>query len=440
MTNGSPTTSGGRGPALRAAALVFLAALCVRGGYVAVRGVAFDYDSTAYQTIGRNIATYGAYSLAESPPLAPTIRRAPVYPAVLAVLGATERETALRVVLVQIVLDALTAAGIVLLASLAVSLPWAVAAGALYAIHPGAVDASRYVLNEALFTFLSILVALGVAFGLRERRPLLTALAGAALGVSILCRPIGIPLVALLPIVIGLMLRPPRFVLHTALFVASAAVVVAPWAIRTSKVSQSFVLVQGHSAANFYVPTRSDWNQADQEKLWSQLRNEDEWGKLQAEARTPPEVIEADRAGMRAALANILAHPGRYAVSRLKTYPYLFLSSFDKVTGLNTSFGQLVAQGRIIPLAGKVLLLVLFALLPLALALAGLRASLRSEGGLVAAALWVYTALIHVPMWIEYRFWLPAVPFMLVSSSVGAAMFLGRFRKAPFQPSPAQVK
>jgi 4-amino-4-deoxy-L-arabinose transferase-like glycosyltransferase len=425
------------GTALRAAAAIFLVALCMRGGYFAVRGVSIDYDSTAYLTIARNIATYGAYSLAEAPPLAPTIRRAPVYPAMLAVIGATDVGTAWRAVLVQLILDALSAAGLVLLACHTVPLRWAVGAGAVYALHPGAIDMSTHVLTEPLFTFLSLLVAFGLAHGIRDRRLLYTALGGLALGVSILCRPIGIPLVVLLPLAVGLVTRPPKLVLHCALFAAAAAVVVAPWSVRASEAAGSFVLVQGHSAANFYVPTRWDWNQADQAQLWVNLRDKDEWGKIQAVARTPREAVEADRIGMRAALANIRANPAAYAVSRLKTYPYLFLTSFDHFTGIHASFAQLTAQGRLVPLATKALLLLLFALAPLVLAVVGAVGSLRSPGSAVAAALWIYTALIHIPMWIEYRFWLPAVPFMLVSSAVGAVALSRRFGYAPRLPDGA---
>jgi glycosyltransferase involved in cell wall biosynthesis len=408
------------GRVLRMAVIVFLVALGVRVVFLGARGVAFSPDSLAYQTLGRNIATEGAYSLMEGPPFAPTIRRAPAYPAFLALLGATNQDTAFRAILVQALFDALTAAGLVLLASIAVPIPWAVGAGIVYALHPGEIDAARYVLTETPFTFLLMCAVLGIAYGSRTGRVALTAAGGIALGIAILTRPIAGPLAVVLPLVVVFSGRPKRFAAHFAVFVGGAALVVAPWTIRASSVSHTFVLVQGHSTANLYVPTRYDWNQADQAQIWTRLEQDDEWGRMMNEVRTPAEDVEVDRIGLRYAIANVTSNPSAYLLSRLETYPYLFLTSFDKFTGIQGSFGMLYARGRIDLLAIKGAMLLVFALAPLVLAVVGLAQSRRSTGGALAAATWVFFALAHIPLWIEYRFWLPAVPFMLVGAAVGA--------------------
>jgi hypothetical protein len=260
----------------------------------------------------------------------------------------------------------------------------------------------------------------GIAYGSRTGRVALTAAGGVALGAAVLTRPIAAPFAALFPLVVAFTGRPTRFAAHFAAFVAGAALVVAPWTVRASSVSHAFVLVQGHSTANLYVPTRYDWNQADQSQVWARLAEEDEWGRMMNDVRTPQEDVEVDKIGVRYAIANVTANPGAYVKSRIRTYPFLFLTSFDKSTGIQGSFGTLYANGRIDLLAVKVSLLLVFALVPLVLAVVGLTRSRRSPGGALAAAVWVSFALAHIPLWIEYRFWLPAVPFLLVSAALGA--------------------
>jgi hypothetical protein len=296
-----------------------------------------------------------------------------------------------------------------------------VAAGVLYALHPGEIDSSRYILTETLFTFLLMATMFAVVVGSSRGRVWLSAVGGATLGLTILCRPIALPFVLLVPLMVALVARPPRFGAHAAAFVACAALVVGPWAVRCSLLADSLVLVQGHSTANFYVPTRYDWDQRDQEQLWHKLATEDEWGRMMETVVTPRDDIAVDRVGLQYAISNILADPVAYVTSRLRTYPHLFLTSFDKFTGLNTSFGTLAAAGRLAPLALKSGLLVVFSLVPLLLAIIGLRARRWSLAGALAALVWVFVALVHMPMWIEYRFWLPAVPFMLVTAPAGAA-------------------
>jgi hypothetical protein len=407
------------GGTLRAAGVVFFVALFARGTFLAAEGVKYNHDSYALQTIARNVATRGAYSVSEGPLFPPTIRRAPLYPAFLALLGATDQATATRAAVAQIALDALTAALLVLFAGTVVPLPWAVAVGIAYALHPGEIDATRRVLSETLFTTVLMGSVVAVAFGTLRGRVALTAAGGFALGVAILTRPIAMPFLAIIPLTVALAGRPARFARHVAAFVGAAALVVAPWSLRSSLVAQSLVLVQGHSTVNLYVPTRYDWSQENQELLWSRLVTEDEWGRMMAAVSTPREDVEVDRIGLRYAIANVRADPAAYLASRVKAYPHLLVSSFDKFTQIHASFGSLLADGRVGLLAVKAGLLVVFSILPLAAAVLGLRASLRSRSGALAASVWVFTALVHVPLWIEYRFWLPAVPFVLVSGAVG---------------------
>ena len=88
--------------------------------------------------------------------------------------------------------------------------------------------------------------------------------------------------------------------------------------------------------------------------------------------------------------------------------------------GLEGSPRQLAAEGRHATAALKVSLLVIFSALPLALALVGLAAARRAPAAGVCASVWLYTAAALLPVWAEYRYWVPATPFLLVGAVAGA--------------------
>jgi hypothetical protein len=169
---------------------------------------------------------------------------------------------------------------------------------------------------------------------------------------------------------------------------------------------------------NWYLPTRWDLNQLDEAQLFASFRR-DPYGTRLGTARTPAEVVEADRFGLEQAIHNVLSNPRAYLASRARVYPHLFLNSFDSLTGLNQSFGSLIAERRMWAVLLKLTLLALFALLPLALALLGLAAQRRSLIALLCASVWIATAVAHMPMWIEFRFWTPALPILLVNAAAG---------------------
>src|SRR5438552_13407836 len=98
------------------AALVFLVALAARLAYLALRGPVMTWDSGEYLRLAHNLLQHGAYSLETAPPYVPSIRRAPLYPWFLALLGGWGRPGPVLVATVQALLDAGTAVMILFLA------------------------------------------------------------------------------------------------------------------------------------------------------------------------------------------------------------------------------------------------------------------------------------------------------------------------------------
>jgi 4-amino-4-deoxy-L-arabinose transferase-like glycosyltransferase len=408
------------GTFLSVAAAVFLLAVCARVAFFAARGVTTAPDSVDYARLAENLRAHGAFSLDTDLPLMPTIRRAPLYPVFLAAFVSSGSVSLVAATVAQAIIDAGVAVLIILLASAIVNLRWAVISGLVYALYPGSIYFTTTILSETLFTALLTVGVVLVLYGFRSNRLTLTALPGVAFGLAILCRPIAFPLPFLLIGVSLFATRQPRGWVRAVVLAATMALVVSPWLIRCVRVSGHFVFVQGFTQTIFYVGTRTDWDQKDQAGLWSRFATEDPYGRRLSAARTPAEVVEADRFGLSLALQNIRANPGGYLTLRIRSFPYLFITSFDMFTGMNKSFGQSLRERDVLGLALKLSLLLIFSLAPFVLAGVGIVSARHNLAAMLCATVWLYTLLINFPVWVEYRYWLPAVPFLLVSAAPGA--------------------
>jgi hypothetical protein len=391
--------------------VIFSVALAARLGFVAAAHGA------------GNILHFHAFSKSESPPLQASICRPPVYPLFLALLLPLGSSPIIPVV-AQAVLDALVCVMIFLMASRVARRPFAVAVSLLYALHPRAISASATVLSETLFTIL-LLAAVFLAMIAAERLSVpLAFCSGAVLGLATLCRSIAVLYVIAVACVLVL-----RRFRRTALAVTlGAVVIISPWIIRSSHVAGRFVFVQAPSFMPWYLPTLWWLDQNDEPALWRYFLSTDAYGLRLSAARTPPEVMSAEDVGRQQAIVNVRKNPGAYLRSRVRAFPHLFLSTFDHFTGINRSLGDVVRARDVPALTIKLGLLLLFTALPMAAALLGLRGSLRTLTGSLAAAIWIITLAVHAPMWIEYRYFLPVVPFQLVTAALGIQIAMDRIR------------
>jgi 4-amino-4-deoxy-L-arabinose transferase-like glycosyltransferase len=392
-------------------------------------------DSNEYLTLAHNLVAHHAFSLETSAPYVPSIRRSPAYPFLLAVLEWIGLSAPVWIIALQAALDAAVTVIVLLLGQLVLPLRWALAGAAFYAVHPGAIYTTTTMLSEPLFTFLlSVAMAL-LILGLKSSRVLVTIVAGVAMGAAILCRPVVLPL----PFVIFALLffrRRDAYRGNVILFIAATVVTVAPWSIRTSAVSGHLVLVQAHSAVNYWAPTVLFLDQRNESAIWKyeeKLLQEN----LPPGNYTPEKAITSDRILQREAIANIRANPVGYLKSRARSYPYLFLSSFDNFSGVNNSFGTLWTQRAFLQLAAKALLLLLFSALPLLFGVVGFVLGRRDLTLALISSIWLYMLVIQIPLWIEYRFWVPVVPFLIISAMFGLHRTFTAFAKRRGETSPA---
>jgi 4-amino-4-deoxy-L-arabinose transferase-like glycosyltransferase len=396
--------------------LIFALALAARLGFLAVRGTVEPPDTAEYRLLARNVLRFHTFSMDERPPIAPAIRRPPVYPIFLASLM-TVTNSRIAPAIAQAVLDALIAVMIFLIASRAVRQPFAIAVAVFYAIHPGPISATAAILSEVVFTTLLCTAALFALIAAERVSAIMAICSGIAFGLAALTRSIGVVyLIAVLCVLLA-----ERFRRIAVIAGLSAIIVIAPWIIRSSRLAGRFVFIQAPSSLGWYLPSLWWLDQNDEPGMWRHYRGDPYGVRLEA-AKTPAEVMRADDFGRQQTIANIRRNPRAYLQSRMRAFPHLFLNTFDPFTGINHSLDDVVRAKGVGVLAIKLTLLLFFSVLPMAAALLGLPASRQTLAASIAAAIWLITLAFHVPVWIEYRYWRPALPFHLVTAALGIQM------------------
>jgi 4-amino-4-deoxy-L-arabinose transferase-like glycosyltransferase len=396
--------------------LVFIGAFSARMFFFMQRGNFRGGDATEYLRIADNLAKHGAFSEAGAPPFVPTTRRAPLFPLFLLLLGEGSPDVA--VATAHSILDALNAVLVLLLTRTVAPLRWALAGGGFYALNPSAISTTCTVLSEPLFTFLLTLAAALLVYALHRDHAGWTLAAGGVAGAAALCRPIGYFFVLAAAVVLVLWRQQTRRVMHALVFVAASTVTIAPWVVRSSRLAGTFVFVQSNSTVNFYLATRLDLRQTD---AWRVLLSPREWAARGFHAQTPRDTAAFDRACLRVALSNIRHFPVAYLESRVRSFPHLFIHSVPAFTGKRAGLRELWADGHYGDAIFGAALALLFTALPFGLALAGLPWSARSPATLVAAVAWGYTLVLHLPMYVDPRYWAPVIPLLTVSAAFGAA-------------------
>jgi 4-amino-4-deoxy-L-arabinose transferase-like glycosyltransferase len=187
-------------------------------------------DCNEYWQIAGNLLTGQGYTYDGEHP---TRMRQPLYPLFLAAIRAVSGDSVTAVLVVQSALSLVT---LVLFAALAARLLSARTSGlvalAVGLYVPLAALACR-VLSDSLYIALLSGAIVCWTMSMETRNPRWAAGLGVLLGLVGLCRPAGVPLLVLPPLVLWLQSRPRRGMLLLGLGAAlSGAVIMAPWGIR----------------------------------------------------------------------------------------------------------------------------------------------------------------------------------------------------------------
>lgn len=400
--------------------IIFLIAfsLLVSFVYFLAKPIAEGGDTKGYLKLSENLVNHQVYSLQDSSPLIPTIRRAPLYPIFIAFTTFGSNNKYL-IIFSQILIGTLSICLFYFLAENITSRFVAFLGACYYVLYPARISYVNTVLTETLFTFLLLLGMYLIFSFVKTKQQFYIAAAGAVLGLASLCRPIALFYLFVLTVILTVVLfksffEKARFVILP--FVLAATIVIIPWSIRNTIVSNQFVLIQSTGPANYYIPTRFDFDQSNESVLWEKFSTEDEYGKRLNSAISPSQLLEADKLAFDLAVRNIKSNPPAYLFSRIKAYPYLFINSFDTFTGLNQSFSSAISNKNYLVVTIKIILLLLFSLLPILVGILGFYRDRSNKLVFIIACFILFNLIIHIPLWIEYRFWIPVFPFVVLSA------------------------
>lgn len=409
-------------------AVIFLLAAATRLIFLAYRGPVFNQDTVdSYLPIANALLNGHGFILDGEP----TIRRVPIYSVFLALFGGSGQSPYL-IAGAQAILDATIPLMVLALASLVVPRRWAIVAALAYAVHPGAIYQASALLSESLFVWFVTAAMVATTYGVQRNRIALSLAGGVLLAAAALTRPIGLVLLVAFPVALYFAKTVPRRHTHAAVLLAGLLVIL-PWTVRTSMLAGQFVPLQSHGVTTAYFAARWDFDQLDEGHLYAQFLTTP-CGQLFAAAHDPRADVAADAFCSQETTAYIARDPVSYAITRVRVFPYLFIYSFDNFTGINASYPGLLKSGDYGALLVKALLLIAFSLVPFALALVSLLLVRAHPIVVLSAAVWVTTLVLHIPLWVQFRYWVPAVPAELIAAIFGA-FYLYHWRFTAHRPS-----
>jgi len=296
----------------RALAIAFVIGLAIRVAILANTGSLTTkiVDEQQYSQIARSIVAGHGFAWG---PGQPTSIRPPLYPALLAVVWGISPDNLQAVRALQILIGLATAGLVYILGSRLygpTAGTWAASACWLY---PSFIFFNFLILTETLFTFLLVAFLL-LAILLVQRPGAAVAVAcGLTLGLAALTRSILWPVPLILCPLLAIVIRAPlsRRLVLPALVLAGYAFVVAPWAIRNTRLQGVVTIVDTMGGMNLrmgnyeYTPDDRMWDAVSLggEKSWVHGLTSDPPGQAVTEG-------QKEKWAQRKAIEYMRANPG----------------------------------------------------------------------------------------------------------------------------------
>ncbi|MGI8542194.1 MAG: ArnT family glycosyltransferase [Aridibacter sp.] len=391
---------------------LFLLALCLRLFYCLTQFNGITGDSPDYIDIAKNLYLHNSFAFSgDNGNIILTAFRPFLYPLFVAVIDGGN-QTYGHTLIVQSILGATTVVLIYLIANENFGRFVALISGLMLTFGPLTIYFTAEILTETLFIFLLIL-----GFFLWGKRRFY--LCGITFGFVALTRPLIFPFFVFL---FGLMLIFPllrKEWKNYLIILAFTLIISAPWMIRNSMLLNKITLTQSSGfGTNLLVGTIDGplWGG----DIWTLINNDP--------VLQPTEGLneaEQDRLRMKTAFNRIIEDPVRWIKIRFKYYPKLFLDSGDYLLGeYNVAVGEALKDGNFLPVVFKITF-ILANLLFYSLALIGFIFAGEKIVLLPHIFLFpIFLALLHIPMWIETRYFLPAVPLVCIISAFGIQQIL----------------
>jgi 4-amino-4-deoxy-L-arabinose transferase-like glycosyltransferase len=368
-------------------------------------------DELQYQEIAVNLAEGRGFMLSEKP----TSWRPPLYPFVLSIVyrvAGTTDPVAARVF--QAGLSLVNLLLVYLLGRRLFGERAGLGGAAIFAFYPSFLFYNNHLLTEGLFTFLLTVTAYLLAVYLDSRRALILALAGASLGLTVLTREILLPMVAVMALLAGHVTRwrPRPWAAHVAALAVAFLVVVTPWAVRNTRLQETFTLVATNGGIVFY---EGNYEHTPLDRPWRAHALD---ADLKVRRLLPEGLTEGQRqkVAVQRGLEFMRDHPGLTL--------HRALVKMANVWGLEREVVGVLLKGDYGPLGRTATLLVCGAIFGVYIAtilagVAGLSFAVASRGPLrtfhlVIAVLAVFVTLAHAPAFGHPRFHLPLMPLFAI--------------------------
>ncbi len=389
--------------------VLFLLSLCVRLFYVHKR-FWLAGDSADYLDIAGNLAVFKSFAFtAADGSLMPTAFRPLLYPLLISLFWNDPSPPLNEILLIQSVLGAATAVLVYLIAKESFSRKVSVIASLLFSFSPLMLQYTATIMTESLFIFLTVL---SIFFMIKKR----FLWAGVFFGLAFLARPIILPFLLFIVLLSFFSHITRKFSLHFIGVLLLAVLVASPWIIRNSFLFDKLTLTQSSGyGTNIYFGSIET-------PLWKSDNNWTDFFK-QSVPESPPGLDEAadDRWRMKFAIEQITENPLGWLKVRAQQYPMLYIDNCGFLLGNNNmQMRQAFNEGKYYVIIVK-LSFVIGSVIVLLLAILGLW-FLRKDF-FNYFYIWVFPvflALIHLPMWIESRYFLPALPFFYILTTIGA--------------------
>jgi 4-amino-4-deoxy-L-arabinose transferase-like glycosyltransferase len=268
-------------------------------------------DEQQYSQIARNIVAGNGFA---SAPGTLTSIRPPLYPGVLATVwlaSGSENLQAVRVV--QILMALLATALVYALGARVYGAPAGRWAAAIYWLYPSFIFFNFLVLTETLFTLLLVAFVLLAVVLVQGARTPIAAACGLSLGLAALTRSILWPVPLVLCPLLFVLIRGSRSRrLGLALLVfAGYAAVVAPWAIRNSRLQGVLTIVDTMGGMNLRM---GNYEFTPDDRMWDavSLTGEKSWIRGLSSDRPDLPMTEGrkEKWAQRKALEYMREHPG----------------------------------------------------------------------------------------------------------------------------------
>lgn len=341
--------------------------------------------------------------------------RPPLYPAVIAAGDLLTHHPIAAVLVLQVMVGTITVALTYCIARALFGKTTAWLSGFLLALAPMTSRFSTVLLTETIFT---CLVVLGMWTWIRSK----TVVSGVALGLATLTRAFSLPyLIALLAYGVA---GPRGASRKSALTVAIVGLLtVAPWALRNMEQVRRLTVADAGWGLNLFYGT-IDLHRGS--NRWSQLvaahaRLDGATSAPRSEPQAAAPSYAGEQRAREVAVSWIRQHPVAWVGIRARQWPWLVLDTGDylPVAANRTSFSGALAARQVSTIALKTLFIGGNALLLLLAAYGAMSLRGRLQETIPLWTFPVYVMTAHLPVYVEPRYGLPLVPFLVVLAAEG---------------------